>query len=71
MFGKTYFVCYLTGLGETLKSCGKNIFDSFDFISGNVLFVLTALLRHIYVGWAMKDKTIDELVMAGKSKANG
>ena len=56
------------GLGEILKSWGKNIFDSFDFISGNVLFVLTALLRHIYVGWAMKDKTIDELSNGVKIK---
>lgn len=47
----------------------KNIFDSFDFISGNVLFVLTALLCCIYVGWVMKDEAIKELSNGGKIKS--
>ena len=47
----------------------KNIFDSFDFISGNVLFVLTAFLCCIYVGWVMKDEAIDELSNGGKIKS--
>lgn len=35
---------------------GKNIFDSFDFISGNILFVLTAFFCCIYVGWILGEK---------------
>ncbi|TQR28934.1 sodium-dependent transporter [Campylobacter sp. MIT 99-7217] len=40
---------------------GKNIFDSFDFISGNILFVLTALFCCLYVGWVMKKEALDEI----------
>lgn len=46
----------------------KNIFDSFDFISGNVLFVLTAFLCCVYVGWVMKDEAIDEISNNGAIK---
>ncbi|RTI73424.1 sodium-dependent transporter [Campylobacter jejuni] len=41
---------------------GKNIFDSFDFISGNILFVLTAFFCCIYVGWILgKQESLKEL----------
>ncbi|EGK8047882.1 sodium-dependent transporter [Campylobacter lari] len=40
---------------------GKNIFDSFDFISGNIFFVLTAFFCCIYVGWVLKKDAIYEL----------
>lgn len=40
---------------------GRNIFDSFDFISGNIFFVLTALLSCIFVGWILKKDAIREL----------
>lgn len=39
----------------------KNIFDTFDFISGNILFVLTAFFCCIYVGWIMKEDAKKEL----------
>ncbi|NDJ28002.1 sodium-dependent transporter [Campylobacter sp. MIT 12-8780] len=47
---------------------GKNIFDSFDFVSGNILFVLTAFLCCIYVGWVMKDEAIKELQSGSRAK---
>ena len=39
----------------------RNIFDSFDFVSGNILFVVTAFLCCVYVGWVMKKDAIAEL----------
>ncbi|TEY01570.1 sodium-dependent transporter [Campylobacter sp. US33a] len=48
---------------------GKNIFDSFDFVSGNILFVLTAFLCCIYVGWILKKDAIKELSNNGKIKS--
>ncbi|EIL3899304.1 sodium-dependent transporter, partial [Campylobacter coli] len=51
---------------------GKNIFDSFDFISGNILFVLTAFFCCIYVGWVLgKEQSIKELSNEGKLKSVG
>ncbi|ECO2788968.1 sodium-dependent transporter [Campylobacter coli] len=51
---------------------GKNIFDSFDFISGNILFVLTAFFCCIYVGWVLgKEQSIKELSNEGKLKSMG
>ena len=58
------------GTWRDIKIVGaKNIFDSFDFISGNVLFVLTAFLCCVYVGWVMKDEAINELSNGGKIKS--
>ena len=34
---------------------GKSIFDAFDFVSGNILFMLTALGCAIFVGFVLKD----------------
>ncbi|EDO7857781.1 sodium-dependent transporter [Campylobacter coli] len=51
---------------------GRNIFDSFDFISGNILFVLTAFFCCIYVGWVLgKEQSIKELSNEGKLKSMG
>ena len=63
--------CILSyGAWREVKIVGeKNIFDSFDFISGNVLFVLTALLCCVYVGWVMKGAAIDELSNGGAIKS--
>ena len=63
--------CILSyGAWRDIKIVGdKNIFDSFDFISGNVLFVLTAFLCCVYVGWVMKDEAINELSNGGKIKS--
>lgn len=40
---------------------GKSIFDAFDYISGNILFILTALGSAIFVGFVLKDEAKDEL----------
>lgn len=40
---------------------GKSIFDAFDYISGNILFVLTALGSAIFVGFILKDEAKKEL----------
>lgn len=47
---------------------GKNIFDSFDFISGNIFFVITAFFCCIYVGWVLKKDSINELSNNGELK---
>ena len=56
--------CILTygPLRDVVLIKGKNIFDSFDFVSGNILFVLTSLFCCIYVGFVLgKEKAITEL----------
>lgn len=40
---------------------GRNIFDAFDYISGNIFFVLTALCSSIFVGWILKEDAIKEI----------
>ncbi len=40
---------------------GKSIFDAFDFVSGNILFMLTALGCAIFVGFVLKDEAKKEL----------
>ncbi|MDE7217350.1 MAG: sodium-dependent transporter, partial [Helicobacter sp.] len=55
--------CILTyGAWRDVQLVGnRNIFDSFDFVSGNILFVVTAFLCCVYVGWVMKKDAIAEL----------
>lgn len=40
---------------------GRNIFDTFDFVSGNIFFVLTALLTSVFVGWVLGNDAKEEL----------
>lgn len=40
---------------------GKSIFDAFDYVSGNILFLLTALGCAIFVGFVLKEDAIKEL----------
>lgn len=40
---------------------GKSIFDAFDYASGNILFVLTALGCALFVGFVLKDEAKQEL----------
>lgn len=40
---------------------GKSIFDTFDYISGNILFILTALGSAIFVGFVLKEEAKEEL----------
>ena len=45
---------------------GKNIFDAFDYISGNILFMLTALGSCVVLSvLLMKDEAKDELLYKG------
>lgn len=64
--------CILTygPLSDVVLIRSKNIFDTFDFISGNVLFVLTAFLCCIYVGWVLKKEVcLRELSNEGELKS--
>ncbi len=50
------------GVLDDVKIFGKNIFDTFDFVSGNILFVVTAFLCVIFVAFVLgKDEAIREL----------
>lgn len=50
---------------------GKNLFDSMDFLSGNVLLPFGGLLLVIFAGWKMKKAdVIDELTNGGRLKIN-
>lgn len=40
---------------------GKNIFDAFDYVSGNILFLLTALGCAVFVGFVLKEDARKEL----------
>lgn len=46
---------------QDVRIMGMSIFDAFDYISGNILFVLTALGSAIFVGWVLKDEAKKEL----------
>lgn len=50
-----------SSLLSEVSIAGKSVFDFFDFISGNILFVLTALLASIFVGFVLKEEAIQEL----------
>lgn len=53
------------GPWKDISIFGRNIFDAFDFISGNILFMLTALGSALFVGFVMKDEAKDELLYQG------
>ncbi len=54
--------CIMTyGGWRDVRIWGRNIFDNFDFISGNIFFVLTALLSAIFVGWVLGKDAIKEV----------
>lgn len=48
-------------LWKEVTIAGKSIFDAFDYFSGNVLFILTALGSTIFVGFVLKDEAKQEL----------
>ncbi len=51
---------------KSITIMGRSIFDTFDYVSGNILFVLTALGTAIFVGYVLKDEAKKEL-NAGKT----
>ena len=56
------------GPWRDVRFINRNIFDAFDFISGNICFVLTALGATLFVGWVMKDEAKAELDNNGLMK---
>ncbi|MDD0825057.1 sodium-dependent transporter [Mannheimia sp. AT1] len=54
---------------KEVQIMGKSIFDAFDYISGNILFILTALGSAVFVGFVLKDEAKEELG-AGKTFTN-
>lgn len=40
---------------------GRSIFDAFDYFSGNICFVLTALGCTIFAGWVLRDEALSEI----------
>lgn len=40
---------------------GRGVFDTFDFLSGNIFFVITALGASVFVGFVLKEEAIQEL----------
>ena len=53
-------------LWKDITVMGKSIFDAFDYVSGNILFILTALGSAVFVGFVLKDEAKQELG-AGKT----
>ncbi|HHE9449974.1 TPA: sodium-dependent transporter [Haemophilus influenzae 10810] len=48
-------------LWKNVTIFGKNIFDFYDYASGNILFMMTALGCAIFVGFVLKDEAKKEL----------
>ena len=48
-------------LGNIPCVLSQDIFDSFNWVSGNILFVLTGLLCALFVGWILKSEARREL----------
>ncbi len=48
---------------ENIRIFGMSIFDAFDYISGNILFILTSLGSAIFVGYVLKDEAKNELAL--------
>lgn len=46
---------------KDVRIFGKSIFDAFDYVSGNILFLLTALGCAVFVGFVLKDQAKQEL----------
>lgn len=56
------------GPWSDVRIIDRNIFDAFDFISGNIFFVLTALGTAIFVGWVLKEEAINEISNGFKNR---
>ncbi|VEH67876.1 sodium-dependent transporter [Rodentibacter pneumotropicus] len=50
---------------------GRSIFDTFDYVSGNILFILTALGSAIFVGFVLKDEAKKSWVQMKNSQPFG
>ncbi len=54
---------------QNVTIIGRSIFDAFDYISGNILFILTALGCAVFVGFVLKDEAKQELNASKKLTA--
>ena len=54
------------GPWRDVRILDRNIFDAFDFVSGNICFVLTALGATLFVGWVMKHEALEEIDNGGE-----
>ncbi|TWS21958.1 hypothetical protein FK530_24790 [Tsukamurella conjunctivitidis] len=51
---------------SNVRIFGMNIFDAFDYISANILFITTSLLSAIFIGFVLKrDIALKELTNGG------
>lgn len=50
-----------SGIYKDFLILDRNIFDLFDFVSGNIFFVLTALGATLFVGYVLKQEALLEL----------
>lgn len=50
-----------SNLLSEVRIFGKSIFDAFDYVSGNILFILTALGSALFVSLVLKEAAIAEL----------
>ena len=48
---------------------GRSIFDAFDYVSGNICFVLTALGCTLFAGWVLKEDALAEISNHGALKS--
>ena len=53
---------------KDITIAGRSIFDTFDFVSGNVFFVLTALGCSLFAGWVLKEEALKEISNQGTLK---
>lgn len=51
---------------KDVRIINRSVFDAFDFLSGNVCFVLTALGCTLFAGYVLKDEAVSELSNGGK-----
>lgn len=49
---------------------GRSIFDTYDFFSGNICFVITALGATLYVGWVLKEQALAEVTNGNSLKGS-
>lgn len=55
---------------SNIKIFGMNIFDAFDYISANILFITTSLLSAIFIGFVLnKRAALDEITNNGTINA--
>ena len=52
---------------KEIRLLNRDIFDFYDYFSGNILFVLTAFFMTIFVGWVIPKDALAELQSSEKN----